>query len=70
MRKLVYDASAGTRRRLHFCRGCGEESDYEYCAKCAKTKTCHHGRIINSGCPECDYEGDAAFDAAREIGQA
>jgi hypothetical protein len=70
MRKLVYDAHSRVRRPRHFCRGCGKECGYEYCEACAKTETCRHGVIINEGCPECDYEGDIAFDAAREIGQA
>lgn len=50
----------------NYCRGCGEESEYLYCEKCAKTCKCLHGNIINDGCPQCDIEGDLAFDAARE----
>lgn len=48
------------------CRSCGVRTDYVYCESCAQTQTCLHGVIINEGCPECDIEGDQAFDASRE----
>lgn len=49
----------------NLCRGCGTETDYVYCAKCAKTAKCAHGNPVID-CPDCDIEGDLAYDAARE----
>lgn len=48
------------------CAGCGELSNYVYCDKCAATQKCPHGNLINDGCPQCDIDGDLAYDAARE----
>lgn len=47
------------------CRGCGEKTDYVYCAKCAKDAKCHHDEPVGE-CTECDIEGDLAYDAGRE----
>jgi hypothetical protein len=56
----------GTWTIENLCRGCWKPSEYQYCDECSKTAKCAHGKLLNNGCSECDFEGDLAFDAWRE----